>query len=303
MNKNEVVAVVVTYNRKELLQQCLKGIFSQKNATCDVIIIDNASDDGTEDMLKALIDNNKIIYYRMEANLGCAEGTKRGMKDAVLRGYKYIWIMDDDVFPHEDTLSVLLEKDKKLDGNWGMMSSIAYWTDGSLCKANIQKKGVFTFLKDKDYKKELVPIKMMSLASMFIKADVIKDVGLLIGEYGIYTEDYEFTSRVARKYPVFAVPESKVTHAMKVNMKVNIVKDTPDRMYRYEYLYRNDVHCYKQYGIKGWIYLIFKYFYTLMQIVFKTNNKKMISTLNNGYINGLKFQPFIENVNFNEEKK
>lgn len=298
MSMNNVVAVVVTYNRCELLKKCIEGIYSQEGASCDLILIDNASTDGTSEYIKSLINREDFIYMRMDSNLGCAESTKRGMKEAVLRGYRYIWIMDDDVFPHDNTLSVLLEKDKRLDGKWGMMSSIAYWTDGSLCKANIQKKGVFSFLKEVDYKKEFVPIKMMSLASMFIKADVIKDVGLLIGEYGIYTEDYEFTSRVARKYPVYAIPESTVTHAMKVNMKVNIVKDTPDRMYRYKYLYRNDVHCYKQYGFIGFLYLIIKYFYTLLQILIGKNimKKEKINTLTRGFIEGIRFRPTVEYI-------
>lgn len=297
-NLNKTVAVVVTYNRRELLKKCIEGIRGQKDATCDIIVIDNHSTDGTGDMLLPLIDAGVIQYYLMDSNLGCAEGTMRGMEIAVKKGYQYIWIMDDDVFPHDNTLAILLEKDKKLHGDWGMLSSIAYWTDGSLCKANIQKKGVFSFLKKSDYKKELVPIKMSSLASMFIKSDVIKDVGLLIGEYGIYTEDYEFTNRVAKKYPMYAVPASKVTHAMKVNMKVNIAKDSPDRMYRYECLYRNDVHCYKQYGVIGYLYLLLKFVHAILLIalVAQDNKRGRIKMVANGYREGFKFNPVIRKV-------
>lgn len=45
---------------------------------------------------------------------------------------------------------------------------------------------------------------------------------------------------------------------MKINRKVNLVKDTPDRLYRYKHLYKNDVHCYKKLGIKGNFYLLLK---------------------------------------------
>lgn len=42
-----VAAVVVTYNRKELLAQCIKALLGQQNAVCDILIVDNASTDGT----------------------------------------------------------------------------------------------------------------------------------------------------------------------------------------------------------------------------------------------------------------
>ena len=42
-----VAAVVVTYNRKELLAQCIEALLGQQNAVCDILIVDNASTDGT----------------------------------------------------------------------------------------------------------------------------------------------------------------------------------------------------------------------------------------------------------------
>lgn len=299
MRNSEVCAVVVTYNRKELVKKCIEGILAQKGAKCDIIVIDNGSEDGTEELFCTVFSLDNIKYINLGENTGCAAGTSRGIKEAVLAGYEYIWVMDDDVFPHEDALKQLLIANDELHGEWGILSGAAYWVDGSICESNRQKKSLFRFMKDKDYNKRFVKVRMVSLASMFVKAKVVREVGLPISEYYIYTEDYEFCSRVVQKYPIYVVPECKVTHAMKINRKANIVKDTSDRFYRYKHLYRNDVHCYGKMGLEGWGYLIAKFVYTFALIVFYEKAYKMekLKTLIRGYKEGISFRPNVEKIN------
>lgn len=298
MSKSEVCAVVATYNRKELLSRCIRNITSQKKCDCDVLVIDNGSSDGTEELFNSVFNSEKIRYINLGKNLGSAGSQAAGLKEAVISGYKYIWLMDDDVMPKDNTLFELMRAADELGDKWGILSSVAYWKDGSICKANRQKKTLFRFVSEEDYKKRFVPACMVSAASMFIRSQAIIDVGLPIAEYFFYTDDYEFSGRVGRKYPVYVVPASTVTHVMRENMKANIVKDTSDRMYRYQNLYRNDVHCYKQYGIKGLIYLTLKFIYTLFQILFlETKSKKdKMDILVQGYKEGMAFSPRINHV-------
>ena len=46
-----IAAVVVTYNRKELLAQCIACLRAQRGAACDILVVDNASTDGTDELL------------------------------------------------------------------------------------------------------------------------------------------------------------------------------------------------------------------------------------------------------------
>lgn len=295
MKKSNVCAVVATYNRKNKIEKCLNDILAQQGAACDIIVIDNGSSDGTETLIKSKYVKYIVYYYNTGTNLGSAGAQAIGIKEAVVRGYEFVWLMDDDVFPHKDTLAELLKADQELEGRWGILSSVAYWTDGSICEANRQKKTLFSFVNPADYKKKYIKVIMVSAASMFIKSDAVREVGLPISDYFIYTDDYEFSSRVAKKYPMYVVTASRVTHAMNVNMKVNLVKDTPDRMYRYKYLYRNDVHCYRQFGIYGFFYLIFKFLYTFMVVILKEKDQKKekIRILVEGYKAGIQFEPII----------
>ncbi len=298
MVNRDICAVVATYNRKELLACCIRKIMAQDGVKCDILIIDNGSEDGTEGLFSSEFKLECIEYINVGKNLGSAGAQAFGIKEAVLKGYKYIWLMDDDVFPHDNSLYELVMADEELKGNWGVLSSVAYWTDGSICEANRQKKTLFTFMTEADYKKRFIPACMVSAASMYINAESVKAVGLPIADYFFYTDDYEFSSRIGRKYPVYVVPASKVTHAMKINRKANLVKDTADRLYRYKYLYRNDVHFYRKFGIEGIIYLVLKFIYTFMMVLLKEkeHKKEKINTLITGYSEGIKFNPSVEKI-------
>jgi len=288
---NKTVAVVVTYNRKDILKKNIESLLSQKGAGCDILVINNASTDGTEEMILQDYNMKQVIYCNTGANLGGAGGFEYGVGKATELGYEYIWIMDDDTWPSETALVELLSADKELNGKWGFLSSAVYWIDGALCNANKPKKTLFTFIGEKELKKRFTKVVMGSFVSLFVKTDVVREVGLPIGEYFIWTDDYEFCGRISRKYPCYFVPKSRVIHAMKSNVKANIATDDISRMDRYRYLYRNDVHCYRQYGFIGWAYIISKIFYSVLNILRKSkkNRLKKIFVIWKGFKEGLKF--------------
>lgn len=292
------VAVVVTYNRKDLLGQCIRCLLTQRGASCDVLVIDNASTDGTSTMVKEKFDLPSVRYENTGANLGGAGGFQYGAKRAVQLGYDYVWMMDDDTLPTEAALSELFKADRELKGKWGFLSSVAYWTDGSICRMNIQKRDIFRHVGNSEYSSSFAKIKMCSFVSLLVKADVIRVVGLPIGEYFIWTDDYEFTGRISKEYPCYMVPGSRVTHAMRTHIRVNFAQDDASRIGRYHYIYRNDVHCYRQYGIAGWCYILLKDIYTIFDVLMHSKKEKVkkIGVICRGFIEGLRFRPTIEIV-------
>ena len=63
MNHNKkVIAVIVTYNRKELLKECINALLQQDYNNCDILVVDNASTDGTKDFILEELQNNKVHY-------------------------------------------------------------------------------------------------------------------------------------------------------------------------------------------------------------------------------------------------
>ena len=97
-----ILAAVVTHNRCELLGRCLDHLERQDRAPDTILVIDNASTDGSPAMLQA----RGILTIRQE-NLGSAGGWHRAIAHALEAGFDAIWLMDDDGFPDPGALARL----------------------------------------------------------------------------------------------------------------------------------------------------------------------------------------------------
>lgn len=192
MRKQQVAAIVVTYNRKKLLKECIKSLLEQ-TAKPDIYIIDNNSTDGTVNYIAKYIDDNSINYVNTGKNLGGAGGFQYGIKMVAQKDYDFVWIMDDDCIPTKNALNEFLKADIKLNHDYGFLSSKTLWTDNTLCTMNIQRR---TLTKNvSDFSSELIPVTLASFVSLFVPVSVIKKVGLPIKEFFIWTDDWEYTRR------------------------------------------------------------------------------------------------------------
>lgn len=110
---DRVCAVIVTYNRKELLRECLQAVLSQTRPVDHILAVDNASTDGTAEMLREEFPQVEVL--RLPENQGSAGGFHEGMKRAYELDYDWLWLMDDDGIPEADTLGKLIENEPHLE--------------------------------------------------------------------------------------------------------------------------------------------------------------------------------------------
>lgn len=89
----------------------------------DILIIDNASTDGTYEYIKDLLNDARILYFNTGANLGGAGGFSYGIRLATEKGYSYCWIMDDDTIAEKDALSELIVASDKVE-NFSFLCSM-----------------------------------------------------------------------------------------------------------------------------------------------------------------------------------
>lgn len=289
-----VAAVVVTYNRKDLLLENISCLLAQKPMVPSIVIVDNHSTDGTREALSDYINSGAIIYCDTGANLGGAGGFSYGIRYAAEHGYDYIWVMDDDCMPKEGALDAFISADEELNGQYGFLSSKVLWKDGSICTMNLQRETVTRNLKAFDQK--LQPIAMASFVSLFIPTRIVKELGLPIKEFFIWTDDWEFTRRISRKYKCYAVADSVVVHKSKSNIGANIVTESEDRLDRFDYLYRNDVYLYCREGLKGFCYEAVRLTGHSLRVLLRSENNKgkRLGKIWRGTIKGLSFKPSIE---------
>ena len=296
MNKaKSVAAVVVTYNRKELLLENIAALSAQTAAECcDIIIIDNASSDGTGETLRPLADEGKIIYINTGSNLGGAGGFQYGIRYAAEHGYDFVWVMDDDCIPRPDVLQLFLEKDRQLGDLYGFLSSKVLWKDGSVCTMNVQRE---TLTKNvESFEEKVISVEMASFVSLFIPVRIVREFGLPIKEFFIWTDDWEYTRRISRLYPCFLLTDSVVVHKSKSNIGANIATESADRLDRFNYLYRNDVYLYRREGWKGFLYEFVRLNWHILRVLLKAKDNKLkrIKLIIGGTVKGLSFKPEIE---------
>ena len=291
---NKVAAVVVTYNRIELLKECIKAL-QQQIYTCDILIVDNASTDGTEEYInKIKKDYDNLHYKNTGDNIGGAGGFNFGMRWAVEAGYEY------DCLPYADALEKLIETDETLKGNYGWLASAVLWKDGHECKMNRVKlkKSFYEYLEYMQY--GIVQAEQATFVSLFLKAETIKQVGLPIKEFFIWGDDIEFTRRITvrKKIPSYIAGQSKVIHAMKENTGSNIATDIPERIERYKYAFRNEGYLYRKEGWKGICYYFAKCGWNIIKVIKCAENYKIkrILLIFISVTKGLFFNPKIEYV-------
>lgn len=298
----KVLAIIVTYNRKLLLQECIEALLAQ-SYSCDILIIDNNSTDGTKDFIDSKYKNNKrIIYHCMPENLGGAGGYNFGLREACKYEYDYFWLMDDDCITNSDSLEKLIKADNTLQNDWSFLSSKVLWKDGTICKTNVQRTRVAK--KIKDFDSPLVKVDYASFVSLLIKKNDVIDLGLPIKDFFIWSDDLEYTRRFTIKNKVknsyvaksgYLVNESVVTHKCKENIGINIAKDSPDRIERYKYIYRNDVYTFKREGFLGIAFLFIRLIYHIFKIILSGKSiMYKLSIISKGHIDGIKFNPVIE---------
>lgn len=230
MENIKIGVVVVTFNRKKLLSKSLEGILSQTYPVDSIFVIDNNSNDGTDEIFKEKFNNPKIKYLKLDKNLGSAGGFKNGAQLAYEAGVDWVWFLDDDVVPLNDCLEVLLKykniskciHPNKIDieNNEFIWESVY---DPFMAKAS--------FLNNLSFKngKDFVFMNMGCFEGMLIKRDIIEKIGLPDERFFICSDDTIYGFLASFYTNVLLVRDAKLE-------KQFVFNNTPKPVFFYYFL-------------------------------------------------------------------
>lgn len=210
----KVFFVVVNYNGKEVIEACLRSIFASQYAGFEVVVVDNASRDGSMTLVKAQFPKVHCIFH--ETNTGFSGGVNAGIRFALEHGAEYVFLLNNDATVSEETVPILMryaEKNPKSVFSPIVLSSREprrVWFSGG----NIdwfRMRAVHTEAKelsDTPYGTEY-----LSGCAMLIPKKAFFEAGLFDEAYFLYYEDADWCVR-ARSfgYALWIVPSAEVVH-------------------------------------------------------------------------------------------
>ncbi len=211
-----VAAVVVTYNRAELLRECLDGLAGQSHELHRVVVIDNNSTDGSGDVAREHPIGAQV--HTLKENLGGAGGFATGMAVALKDPeVDWVWLMDDDTIPTPAALAELLKAGAAYPDKVDVLSSAAVWTDGRLHPMNISRERLGTTEAQRKAARELGArvIRTASFVSILLDAAACRRHGLPHADYFIWGDDTEYSGRLLKDSCGLQVRGSVVEHRTK----------------------------------------------------------------------------------------
>lgn len=215
----DVGIIVLTWNNYDYTRECLESLFRAEYPSRVVYVVDNASTDGS---IPKLIDEfPKCHFIINKDNYGYAGGNNMGIQEAIRRGSRYIWIVNNDVVVDEHALIRMVTCAER-DNSIGIVGSKVCFFDrphdtesiggklnrvtGSQVLINEDKGGVGkTNLAEE--------VDFVSGCSMLLRSECIERVGMFDESFFLYCEEVDLAIR-ARKggWRVVCSPDAVVWH-------------------------------------------------------------------------------------------
>jgi rhamnopyranosyl-N-acetylglucosaminyl-diphospho-decaprenol beta-1,3/1,4-galactofuranosyltransferase len=208
-----VVAVIVTYNRRDLLLESRAAGQVPRRQPDMVIVVDNASTDGTAAAVRARFP--AVRLDGLDGNYGGAGGFAYGMAQALGAGADLIWAMDDDTIPEPGALAALLAAREAYPGRApAIVASAVLWTDGRPHPMNTPRAKPMAAAAERAAAADCgcVPIRSASFVSVLVDAAECARRGLPRADFFLWNDDFEFTTRLLRGNIGLLCPASVVVH-------------------------------------------------------------------------------------------
>jgi GT2 family glycosyltransferase len=193
----KISIIILNYNGKKFLEDCLKSVLSQSFQDFEIIFVDNDSSDDSLNFIKQKFTDERIKCHKSESNLGFAGGNNFGLKYA--KG-EYIVLLNNDTVVDNDWL-INLYNVVSNDESIGIVQSLVhtegipekyYLKNGTLNLLGHNIMEVFNIGKDGTGE-----IFQANGCSLIIRKKIIDSLGgLFLDEYFAYAEDSYLSFKV-----------------------------------------------------------------------------------------------------------
>ena len=214
----KILAVVVTHNRRALLERCINHIEGQSRIPDSLVVINNGSTDDTLEMLA-----QRQVKCVTQANVGSAGGWRRAMEEGLAGDFDAVWLMDDDGYPASDALEQL---ERNFSQDMSCVSSV-------VLREQDQQRFVFPFpvldraglpvvfaasrkLPTVDDLRQAAPGDFYPFAHLFngalVRTSVIRAIGLVNSDFFLMGDEVDYFMRMRTIGPVVSYLGARHLH-------------------------------------------------------------------------------------------
>lgn len=211
MNQPPVSIIVLNYNGAQWIERCLQSLAETRYDNYKVILVDNASTDGSAEIVGNNFPEVEVILN--SRNIGFAEGNNIGINKALADGAKYVVLLNPDTRVEPEWLQELIAAGEASDAGILGAVQLGYeddhfnsWTMGALAKHLDE-------LAMPAQARQVIPVDWVEGACFAVKRRVFEEIGLLDPIYVAFYEEIDFCRRAAcRGYQTVVVPRSRIHH-------------------------------------------------------------------------------------------
>jgi GT2 family glycosyltransferase len=211
-SSGKVCILVLNWNNWKDTNDCLATLQEINYRNFMVVVLDNASTDGSADRIRARHPDVKMM--QLERNFGFAKANNFGIRTALDDGAEYVWLLNNDTKVHPNALAAMVAK-AEADPEIGAIGSALYsmanpeclqaWGGGHVTRLGRSHHFV-TCVDDSR-------VDFITGASLLLRRQVIEEVGLLDENFFMFWEDADYCFRLRDSGWKLAVAgDSKVWH-------------------------------------------------------------------------------------------
>ncbi len=278
--RETVCAVVVTFNRKEMLLECLEALRKQSYPLDAIYVIDNCSTDSTPallhesgyipglpgqsnqpqeigmvlPMLSNPLLSSHMYYVRMHENTGGSGGFYEGVRRGSSKGFDWLWLMDDDAEPTGECLqNLMLARSQMTGGEISFLAPINVDREGAIQESHRgwlrTDKWQITYLPGAAYRdtRPVIEIGYTSFVGPLVSSRAVARVGFPDREFFIHYDDIEYCARLATAGRGYLVKAATILHKDKLYRDYQRSEEVQEDFWRLYYGKRNFVLIYKKY--------------------------------------------------------
>ncbi len=209
-----VASITTAYNAAQFLPRQIDALLAQSRPLQEIVIVDNASTDGTSAMLAERYP--QVTVLRLEENGGAAGGWAAGLKYAALeRRHDWIWNFDDDSVPQKTTLEFMLSGASGVAANpeVGMLVPLPVHDETGTTYPPVLWRNRFV-KPDKERMQATEWFADIAVASgCMVRREVVEKVGVPRADFFMDVFDFEYCLRMrSQGYKIAVVTQCKMNH-------------------------------------------------------------------------------------------